>query len=195
MTQKSKNSLKAKIILGSGRSGTTWLQDVLAEANNLRPVFEPLKAVTSRVPDYEYAYLQEDANPEDLTVFLDNVFSGDFRSIWSDYRIWPSKVAPSWSHFSSIANLMRYRRDLVRFKDNYLKYHPMVKKEALLVKFIRANLMIGWLRQRFDLDMILVLRHPGAVVESQLRLGGESWDPLTRLNYYKHDKVFRIKSV
>jgi hypothetical protein len=31
-----------RIIAGSGRSGTTWVLDALAEANALRPVFEPL---------------------------------------------------------------------------------------------------------------------------------------------------------
>ena len=190
MTQKSQSSMTGKIILGSGRSGTTWLQDVLAEANNMRPIFEPLKAVTPRVPNYEYAYLAEDDSAEDLLQFLEKVFAGQFRSVWSDYRLLPERVVPSLSHFTSIANLMRYRRFLVRFKNNYFKYNPYIKNQEILLKIIRANLMMGWLRREFDVDMILVLRHPGAVVESQLRLGGESWDPVTRLDYYKQNSRF-----
>ena len=33
---------RGRIILGSGRSGTTSVQDCLAQANHLRPIFEPL---------------------------------------------------------------------------------------------------------------------------------------------------------
>lgn len=41
-----------------------------------------------------------------------------------------------------------------------------------LVKEVRANLMLGWLRERFpEMGAILLLRHPCAVVESRLRLG------------------------
>jgi len=37
-----------KLIAGSGRSGTTWVLDALADANDLRPVFEPLHPMVSR---------------------------------------------------------------------------------------------------------------------------------------------------
>lgn len=41
-----------------------------------------------------------------------------------------------------------------------------------LVKDIRANLLLGWLRRHFpEMPTILILRHPCAVADSRLRLG------------------------
>jgi hypothetical protein len=57
--------------------------------------------------------------------------------------------------------------------------HPWIDREARhrsadvrLVKDVRANLMLAWIRARFpEIPLVLVLRHPCAVVLSRLRLG------------------------
>ena len=47
------------IIAGSGRSGTTWILDVIAESNNLRTVFEPLQPYgVPEAQSYGYRYLK-----------------------------------------------------------------------------------------------------------------------------------------
>jgi hypothetical protein len=44
-----------------------------------------------------------------------------------------------------------------------------------VVKAVRANLILGWLRQNFsDVSQVLIIRHPCAVVSSWLQLG---WSP------------------
>jgi Sulfotransferase family len=45
-----------------------------------------------------------------------------------------------------------------------------------LVKDVWANLILGWLHRRFpEVPLVLVLRHPCAVVSSQLALAGWGW--------------------
>lgn len=57
-----------------------------------------------------------------------------------------------------------------------------------MLKFIRANLMIGWLKKTYDAPCFVLLRHPGAVVESKNRLPQWSWDfDLQRL--YEDERV------
>ncbi|MVF11154.1 hypothetical protein FT643_03255 [Ketobacter sp. MCCC 1A13808] len=179
-----------RLILGSGRSGTTWIQDSLANANDLRPVFEPLKSVSSKVPQFEYAFLDKQHQSPELKSFLSDVFNGQFRSIWSDYRMIPDRVIPSLSKVESWESIKAYRRHLTQLLENYRMLSTALNHKSILVKFIRANLMLSWLQANFDTRIALILRHPGAVIESQLRLGGESWDPVARLSYYRHDSQF-----
>ena len=55
-------------------------------------------------------------------------------------------------------------------------------------KFIRANLMLGWLKRNHDCSIVHVLRHPAAVVESKMRLGGADWEPWRLLDSYLTDE-------
>ena len=60
------------VIAGSGRSGTTWILDVLAEANNLRPVFEPLNPYgVNEARDFGNRYVRENANEPELKCFME----------------------------------------------------------------------------------------------------------------------------
>jgi len=62
------------------------------------------------------------------------------------------------------------------------------KRKEPIVKCIRANLMLDWLSRRHGWKVVLLVRHPGAVVESQLRLRrGPVWDPEPVLNRYRSD--------
>lgn len=60
--------------------------------------------------------------------------------------------------------------------------------ETKLIKTIRANLMLGWLAAQYDSRIVLIVRHPGPVVESQLRLGGRDWDAQYLLDKYQRDE-------
>ena len=65
------------IIAGSGRSGTTWIQDVLAEANQLRTVFEPLHPQgVSRARGLAYRYIEADEESPDLQHYFDDLLAG-----------------------------------------------------------------------------------------------------------------------
>ena len=58
------------------------------------------------------------------------------------------------------------------------------------MKLIRGNLMLNWLHERFAARTVLVVRHPGAVVESQMRLSGSDWDPQRILSAYTSQPAF-----
>jgi hypothetical protein len=62
------------------------------------------------------------------------------------------------------------------------------ERPRIIVKCIRANLMLAWIAERFHAKIVLLVRHPGAVVESKLRLGGISWDPAQMLDTYRRDE-------
>jgi hypothetical protein len=53
-----------------------------------------------------------------------------------------------------------------------------------LVKCIWANLMLGWISRQFNCPIALIVRHPGAVIESELRSG---WDAESVLERFKAD--------
>src|SRR5262245_32752648 len=66
-----------RIIAGSGRSGTTWVQDVLADANALRPIFEPLHPLAVPQADpFAYRYLRPAVEQAAAAAFLTRVFEG-----------------------------------------------------------------------------------------------------------------------
>jgi hypothetical protein len=92
------NHRSSVFLAGSGRSGTTWLSQIINHRRRFRYVFEPF-------------------NPREVVPF---------------------------AHFAR-------RR---------------------LIKDIRANLLLGWMRANFPgMPIILLLRHPCAVVTSRLALG------------------------
>ena len=52
------------------------------------------------------------------------------------------------------------------------RFHRTFVARRRIVKDVRANLMLGWMAEAFpEMPVVLVLRHPCAVVESQMSLG------------------------
>jgi hypothetical protein len=136
---------RAIVLAGSGRSGTTWLADVLCAAGPVQQIFEPLHpeevaevGALVRWPRYATPhirahYLPADAAEPRWEALLGRMLTGRVRSWWTD----PVRTSR--------------------------------RPERFLVKLIRANLMLGFLCDRFAPDVVLVVRHPCAVVASRLR--------------------------
>ena len=87
-----------KIIAGSGRSGTTWILDCLAESNKLDTIFEPFhpKCFPSARKFANHYIREEDSAPE-LQMLIEKIFSGELKNIWTKYRIRPDRFHP-WSN-------------------------------------------------------------------------------------------------
>lgn len=131
------------LLFGSGRSGTTWITDVLCALPGVQQIFEPLfplwnervRRMTgwdTRDPYIRSLYLrpaQEHAEWENL---WHDILSGRFRNYWTDY------ARTSWF------------------------------PQRFLIKEVRANLMLGWLYRKFQPRIVYLLRHPCAVVYSRL---------------------------
>ena len=175
-----------RIIAGSGRSGTTWIQDVLAEVNQLRTVFEPLhpQAVTKALP-FANRYIATGDEAAGLEDLLNQVFFGEFHSIWTDYRIRPRLLKPTLQRFSSPGNAYALFTEWRVAIERFIRFRQKINLPSVIVKVIRANLMLGWLREKYDARIVFVTRHPGAVVESKLRIGGTTWDPAPVLDHYR----------
>jgi hypothetical protein len=125
-------------LAGSGRSGTTWLSEVINYRDEYRLVFEPF--YPEKVRAFESfsrrQYLRPDDRREEYLGPARAALTGALRSCWTD------------------------------------RFHRVFVARRRIVKDIRANLLLGWLRANFPgMPMVLLLRHPCAVVESQLRLG------------------------
>jgi len=128
----------AVVVAGAGRSGTSWICDVLNCRNEFRYIFEPLHPSVRALSVFRHAYLPPDKRDPDRLRLMGDVLAGRFHNGWSD----------------------RLNRRRVAFRR--------------LVKFIRANLLLPWIKANFPaVPIVLVLRHPCAVAVSRMNLGAE----------------------
>jgi len=183
MTEKPVN----RIITGYGRSGTTWILDALAKANRLRAVFEPLHPLhIGGANDHARRYISAADDDPELYQFLNHFFSEDYRSLWADYRTVKHHLFPQRRDLRSwrrCRNLVRRYRTL---KDSYLRFNRQRKHPQRIVKLIRANMMLPWLQAKFNARIVFVIRHPAAVIMSQMR-APKSWDPFEYIDRYRTD--------
>lgn len=189
------------VVAGSGRSGTTWILDVLATASNYKTVFEPLHPDVSDISKkYAGKYIRPGEHQADIKEFMDAVISGKIRTIWTDYRVVSGRLKPTLGTFSSPRAFVELCH---RYKALWNNYRILNRKKhmGVAVKFIRANLLLGWLCGQYKTKTLFIVRHPGAVIESKLRLdaaavgaglkyGASDWDPHVVLNQYLNDKAF-----
>jgi len=174
---------KQLIIAGSGRSGTTWIQDVLAEANGLRTVFEPLHPLgVSRARGLAYRYVPADDDSPGLRRFFDDLLAGRIRGLWPDYRIRPDRFN-ILTH--GVREFVWNARKLARHRR---QYRDQRTRPSAVIKMIRANLMLSWIVRHYEVPVLLVVRHPCAVIASRLKIGGGDWDARKALGHYLGDR-------
>ena len=125
-------------LAGSGRSGTTWVSEMINYRNEYRFVFEPFHPDKVRLCRgfRRKQYLRPEDRREEYLGPARKVLTGGLRSLWTD-----------------------------RFNKKFVA-------RRRLIKDIRANLLLGWMRANFPgMPVILFLRHPCAVATSKLALG------------------------
>ena len=174
-----------RMIAGSGRSGTTWVQDALADANELRPIFEPLHPWVSEVGNrYAHRTLRPGESHPELLQFLTDTCAGRGPQLWARYRRHPNWLFPPVGSLTTREGLGRLYRAWTKFVAEFPTLYRASKRRAPLVKCIRSNLMLGWLSQHCDGRVVLMVRHPGAVIESELR---GKWEPERVLDRFRRD--------
>ena len=158
------------LVAGSGRSGTTWISEILAASVGCVSVFEPLHA--RRVPEvpatdaltpacpFPGPYLRSDDTAPEWETFFDHVFTGRVENCWTrqDWRAKPTRFGTS---LLPDAITLRWARRRYRA--------DAAKASRRVIKIIRGNLLLGWLHHRFSPATVLIVRHPCAVVASRLR--------------------------
>jgi hypothetical protein len=177
-------------LAGSGRSGTTWVQDALAETNGLRPVFEPLHPNVSEIGKrYSHAALRADELHPELESYLVDAIAGRRERLWTQYRCQKSFLAPRLAEMKTTSGLAALAHRWRKFLGEAPGLAAMSLRQEPLVKCIWSNLMLGWLSQQCGFRIVLIVRHPGAVVESELRNG---WSAASALERFRHDTKLRV---
>ena len=143
-------SEEAVVVIGSPRSGTTWLMRLIAERPDYCALFEPLH--TRWWPAARGSG------------FGDRPSEGDDRTRQYMRRILNGTVAsrrPRWSP--------RIEGDVKRLIPGMVQ---RMWADCLVIKFVRAVRLLPWMVEHFPQQRyIYVARNPYAVVSSQLRTG------------------------
>lgn len=165
----------AALIFGSGRSGTTWVQDAVAEANNLKTVFEPLHPrCVPGARQFANSYVSPDEVNPALADFLGPFLHGRRRNMWTSIRAHPDMLMPGMSELVKWRTVRDTRAYYMKLLRRWWNFRSRADR-PLVVKFIRANLMAEWVSKTFDLPAAVVVRHPCAVVSSVIRRMGDDW--------------------
>jgi hypothetical protein len=176
---------KVVVIAGSGRSGTTWIQDVIAQANGMRTLFEPLNPIgVPKAEPFAFRFIPAAADEPDLKAFMDTVFSGHMKSLWAQYRILPERFNIC-RH--GIKKTVYNTRRLFR---HYRRYY-MCSDNGIIVKFIRANLMLHWIVNTYKIPVLYVVRHPCSIIASRLKLKSPEWRYKTEISRYRKDVILQ----
>ena len=137
------------VVCGSPRSGTTWLAELLATLPGTEIVLEPLDP--ERHPE---------ASEEGLHM---NMY------------LPPSEDAPSVRKY--VDGVLRGKVKETGMLHKEVRLGRLLAPERLIVKCVRGNRLLPWIEEQFDVSSVLLLRHPCAVVSSQLRFPG-GWDEM-----------------
>ena len=140
--------MKSVIVLGFGRSGTTWLADVISKLLGTLIVFEPLHpSVTERSEELSYRRVSDDREGAWLKGHIQAVLDKRHRRPWLMRNHVPGKIDeidPSFLHY--------------------------LWQECVIGGFkeIRLNFSIPWLVQQDFGSLVFVVRDPRAVAASIL---------------------------
>jgi hypothetical protein len=167
---------KTIVIAGTPRGGTTWVAEALAKASGHLLLHEPDHS-------HDFAITLATAPEMPLWVPLHPFRSGlgDPFHAASEFYVTTKYVLQE--HFRRVISgevpLSKYlpNKGLKRVTTKLLP--NMFSFQRLIVKFVRANLFLHWILKDFKLKGTLIIRHPCAVVASQMHHkwgeGKEGW--------------------
>lgn len=135
------------VVAGCPRSGTTWLAEMLSTIPNSCIIMEPLNL--GWVPESRMVGLS-----------------------------WRTQIGPDQDWPEVEDYVRRALTGRILNTATLSRAHPVqiLRCRHWIVKFVRANRLLGWLTRRFPTrPPVLLIRHPCAVVASQLRVGS-AWE-------------------
>jgi len=142
------------LIVGTPRSGTTWLMNILCVIPRYTYIFEPLNPIwfpeSFKVGFKSRTYLQSNINWREGENYLRKIFNGNISNL-------PIKDNPVFDLLKGFS---------LKNSINHLF------GDKLIVKSINMNRMLPWISKNFDLRSIfLLVRHPCACISSQMKSG------------------------
>ncbi len=153
-TKKSINMKDTILIVGSPRSGTTWLMEIFTTLPRYTYLFEPLNPIwcpkSFEIGFRSRTYLSVDAEWPQGEDFLKKTFTGKIACLPIKDNVFDI-IQPELS----IKNIIHF-----------------LFGNKLIVKSINMNRMLPWIAKHFKLrGIFLIIRHPCATVASQLKTG------------------------
>ncbi|MCF6158859.1 MAG: hypothetical protein E3K32_09875 [wastewater metagenome] len=134
------------VILGFGRSGTTWLSDVISKKMGGLILFEPFHpSVTNCSSQFAYSHISQEKDSKLLEGFLNDVLNKRHKRKWLLRNHIPVSLDEVTDDF----------QDTVWQECNILGF-----KEP------RASFLISWLQKNFNAKIVFIVRHPCAVIAS-----------------------------
>ncbi len=149
---------KPILITGSHRSGSTWVGRMIAVSSSVGYIQEPFNiqhdiGICGARFDHWFTYVSKQ-NENDFYNLIKN--SVGFRYNWE-------------GKFKSISNLKDIASMIVRSAQFYTYRYSHVRP---LLKDPIALFSADWLASRFDMDVVVIIRHPAAFVAS---LKAKNW--------------------
>jgi len=143
------NNKKPILVTGAHRSGTTWVGQMLSLDENIRYIHEPFNIDEKRISPLKYWYEYVSKNSpkekqEAIYTFMNEIITFNISGIAKDFKV------------------IEGPRDVYRsFRDIYTR---AIKRP--LIKDPLALMSTEWLTQKFDCDVVALIRHPAAFVAS-----------------------------
>ncbi|MBK9538661.1 MAG: sulfotransferase [Flavobacteriales bacterium] len=137
---------KAILIFGAPRGGSTWLEELVRTIPSTATIWEPLD-LENNPPFARIGFWWRQHIPE----------------------------GEQWPEAEALFQDLLAGRMLSNYLTRTSTLGQLRAADRLVVKFIRGNLLLPWMVQRFPLPKpVLLIRHPCAVISSQKKRG--TWD-------------------
>ena len=153
------DSIKPVLVSGSHRSGTTWVGRMLAESPSLLYIHEPFsvtdapsRGICNTQFKYWFTYITRQNE--------DRFYEPIRNMIRLKYDLMGGLQT-----YHSRETIREFRREYMLFLRNRLKGSKALIKDPMA--FFSAD----WLAERFDMNVVMVVRHPAAFVSSIKKLG------------------------
>lgn len=167
---------KNKIILsGSPRGGTSWLAELISQATRYALIWEPLEYTSNA------SYLERYGFGLERDCFIDPNKPNTTSNLREKKR-----------YFQDLLDGKLLSLDLLHSKGTTNFINTVIPSltpiRGYVIKFIRANRLLGWMVNEFDVKSMFILRHPCAVISSQLNFAwkevywGSRWKEFTQNN-------------
>jgi hypothetical protein len=150
--------MKPILVTGAHRSGSTWVGKMLAASSQVAYFHEPLNI------QHDNGFLPTQINSWFPYISQENEYQylNDFRQML-DFRYDP------WAHYRQFPSIRSfvggYRNTILALVYRYQKRTPLIKDPL-------AIFSAEWLASRFDMQIVVLIRHPAAFAGS---LKAKNW--------------------
>ena len=147
------------LVTGSHKSGTTWTGKVLALSDDVGYLSEPFNPNSNPSnarlgTDYWFKYITEGSSEsKEIKRHLESLFEFNYPYLREFKKVNGQK------------DLLRFLKGLVMFNYKGLRYNRPLMKDPI------AIMSADWLYEKFDMDVIVLIRHPASFVSSMKKYG------------------------